>query len=361
MTLRLAAKIVFSLLCVLLAVNHGFIVGLSIWCVGGLALIKPQYTGEFCERLTMLDLVRPDPLIGGLVEENIIRAPELQVFEMAQLESGISYKTLHRIGLPTTGFRKINQGVDPSKSRYESREHKCFLFSGRVEYDRAAGQADSGGLAAIEARESSGVMLSSMQEIGSQIFNGVANEAEGFPGLKAFTPFGGAYTLNATGAAANTASSIYGVIMGEDYCRLIGGAGDIFNLGDFRDETLRDENDKPFAGRAADLLGWVGLQCSAKFCVVRIANVTAEVGKGCTDNLLVTAKELLPSGFSPTFWFMSRRSRAQLRTSRSAVTMAALQRTGDGVEVSAPVPTADVDGVPIIATDSIPNTDAIEA
>jgi hypothetical protein len=58
---------------------------------------------------------------------------------------------------------------------------------------------------------------------------------------------------------------------------------------------------------------------------------------------------LLPAGIKPDVYFMSKRSRAQLRTSRS---------TPENVYPAMPT---ELNGVPIIVTDSILNTDAIEA
>jgi hypothetical protein len=70
---------------------------------------------------------------------------------------------------------------------------------------------------------------------------------------------------------------------------------------------------------------------------------------------------LFPAGFVPDAIFMSRRSRTQLRTSRSAlVSLNSTGKQGDigGGAVYAPTPT-DFEGIPIIATDSILNTEPI--
>lgn len=300
-------------------------------------------------RYTLIDAMQPHLVLGGIISEVSEQAPEVGRFPIFHLTEGLTYTTQFLVELPKTGFRKLGEGIAASKGRYENREFKCFLFSGRAEAEKAAGAADSGGMAAVEARAVNGTMLSSVQELGQQIFYGVANEADGFPGLKAFTPFGGAYTLNATGSTDGTASSIFGVKFGEDYARLIHAKGDPFNLGDFRDQDITGTNNKPVPGRVADLEGWIGMQLAHKACVVRICNLTAQAGKGATDELLGQALDLLPTGIKPDVWFMTKRSRTQIRKSRSTPE-----------HVYADMPT-ESNGIPIEVTDSILNTDSVES
>lgn len=300
-------------------------------------------------RYTLVDAMQPSLVLGGVISEVTDSAPEVARFPIHQLTEGLTYRTMFLVELPTTGFRKLGNGIAASKGRYEMREFKCYLFSGRAEAEKAAGAADSGGIEAIQARAVNGTMMSAVLELGSQIFYGVANEADGFPGLKAFTPFGGAYTLNATGTTDGTASSVYGVKFGDDYARMIYAKGDPFQLGDFRDQDILGTNSLPVPGRVADLEGWLGMQLAHKACVVRICNLTAQNGKGLTDALGGDALDLLPTGIKPDVWFMSKRSRKQLRVSRS---------TPENVYPDMPT---ELDGIPIIVTDSIEDTDSVES
>ena len=88
---------------------------------------------------------------------------------------------------------------------------------------------------------------------------------------------------------------------------------------------------------------------SSKYAIVRIANLTADSGKGLTDALLEDAMALFPSSMQPTMICMSRRSRKQLRKSRTTYSP-----TGS----PAPNP-VDFDGVPLIVTDSIIDTETL--
>lgn len=300
-------------------------------------------------RITLIDAMQPNLVLGGVVEENITFTPALGMFPITRLTSGLKYTSQFLVELPTVGFRKLGEGIAASKGRYEEREFKCYLATGRVEAEVAAYQADSGGEAAVQGRAIRGVSLAALQEISSQIFYGVTNEADGFPGLKAFTPFGGAYTYNATGSTADTATSIYGVKFGEDYASLIHGLEDPLNLGEWRRQDIVGSNDLPVPGDVADLEGWIGLAIKHKASVLRICNITAQTGKTVTDDLVLTALDLLPTGMRPDVFFMAKRSRTQLRTSRS---------TSERPTAELP---REIDGIPIVVDDSIGITDAIEA
>ncbi len=300
-------------------------------------------------RYTLIDALAPDLVLGGIINEVTEQAPEVGQFPMFTLASGLTYRTQFLVELPTVGFRKLGNGIAASKGRWEEREFKTFLFSGRAEAERAAGQADSGGQAAVEARATKATLLAAVLELGQQIFAGVVRGADGFPGLKAFTPFGGAYTYNATGTTDTTASSVYGVKFGEEYVRLVHGLANPMMLGDFRDQDITGNNGNPVPGRVADLEGWIGLQIAHKASVLRICNLTGDSGKGLTDKLGGNAMDLLPTGMKPDVWFMNKRSRTQLRVSRITP------------EVPYPPMPTELEGIPIIVTDSIGATDSVES
>jgi hypothetical protein len=302
-------------------------------------------------RITLIDAMQPHLILGGVVTEHQKAVPALGYFPITRLDRGLKYTTQFMVELPTTGFRKLGDGIAASKGRYEEREFKCYLFGGRAEAEIAAYQADSGGEGAVKARVVRDTAQSALETLDNQIFYGVvsANGADGFPGLKGFTPFGGAYTLNATGSTSSTASSVYGVKFGEDYASLIHGSADPMNLGDWRKQDILGNNSLPIPGEVADLEGWIGMAIKHKASVVRICNLTAQTGKGVTDKLLGDAIDLLPTKMMPDVWFMSKRSRTQLRLSRA---------TPENVYPDMPT---ESNGIPIQVDDSILDTDAIEA
>lgn len=305
-------------------------------------------------RLTLLDIAKlngADKEVG-LIEEVLTSAPEAEAFPF-RLITGTSYPTVTRVSLPNVGFRLANEGTTATKSEFVRKLVQAYIFGGRVEADKAVAMAHEEGMESYEMIEALGTFKQSLIKLGSQIWYGTSSDADGFPGIKAALPFTAGVAdgsvINATGTTASTASSVYAVKFGAQDVTLVGGNSQVPLLGDFRDETIYDVNNNPLPGRVADLVGWIGLQIGNINSVRRIANLTADSGKGLTTDLLDDMLNSFPVGHRPDAIFMSRRSRLQLKKD-----MATPERP------TVPLPT-EYDGIPIIATDSILNTDAIEA
>lgn len=312
--------------------------------------------------LTLLDIAKRsgNDAVTGLIEEVLTSAPEARIFPMRTI-SGTSYQTLKRTGLPTTGFRTANAGIAASKSTYTNELVQTYLFGGTITCDVAVANAAEDGPDAVKADEASGVMKSALIELGKQIWYGVSEDSLGFPGLKAFTAAGSTYTLDATGTTGSTASSVYAVKFGNQGVQLVAGRGNAFSLGDWFEQLVLDGNNLPYRAYCNTLEGWIGMATASSYCVGRIYNLTADSGKGLTDALLNTLEAKFPVGVVPDAYFMSRRSRSQLQNSRTATAVYAMgmRRQSDGTDIVAPLPTASASGIPIYATDSILNTDAI--
>lgn len=320
--------------------------------------------------LNFLDLAKANSndAVGGIIEDLTNVSPELSVFpasdELLSSPGDLSYETLHRTARPTVSFANGGEGFDASKSELRLVRHECFRFGGRIEAAKhIADNWRRGGAAGYQAHEARGVAEAAMQTIGKQIWYGVSTDAKGFPGLKAFTPFGGTYTYNAAGTTATTASSVYMVKFGQDFVQLMpalarNGSG-LIDLPDFIIESILDANSKKMWGYTSELSSYLGLQTAAPHSVVRIANLTADSTKTLTDAKLNAAMRLFPANFKPDAIFMSRRSQQQLQDSRT-VTLFGMGMDRPNQEAVAPLPVT-FEGVPIVATDNILNTDAIES
>jgi hypothetical protein len=99
------------------------------------------------------------------------------------------------------------------------------------------------------------------------------------------------------------------------------------------------------------------MQIGNENCARRIYNLTADSGKGLTDALLAQLLATFPVGQRPDAIFASRRSVSQLQASRSVVLYGA-GTTRPNQAAVAPYPT-EFEGIQIIPTDSILNTDVI--
>jgi hypothetical protein len=309
--------------------------------------------------LTMLDLAKRQNSSKevGLIEANLSSAPELANFP-ARTIKGTSYHTLLRTGLPSAAFTHVNEGVAASKSTYANKLVECFPIRALIQIDKALISADNS-QSSLETDESMGVTEAVMRLLGRQIYYGKAYDAKGHIGLQDVV--GSSMTLDAGGTTDNVASSVYFVKYGIKDVQVIFGNGTVLTLPAFRDETAEDASGGKFDARVSHLTGWAGIQCTNPNSVVRIRDLTTDSGKGLTDALLAAGLALFPAGVMPDAIYMSRRSRSQLQIARSAV--AALQLTGKkgeagGSSVYAPTPT-DFEGIPIIATDSILNTETL--
>lgn len=305
------------------------------------------------EYLTMLDLAKLNgsDAVVGLIEENLNVAPEARIFP-ARTIKGTSFKTLIRKSYPKPSFRAANEGTEPLKSVYENKLVECYYLDGQLEMDVAVAQADEMGEAHALALEADGVAMGSLQKIGSQVWygTGTGGDAKGFPG--AVSVVDSAFVHDAAGTTANTGSSVYGVKLGDKFCSLIFGLGNVFSLGEWRKQFITRSSKELEAWKNA-LQGWIGVQWVNKNALCRIKKLTEDSGKGLTDKIGATILSKLPVGMKPDYWFMSRRSLRQLQESRATAT------NNDSNAVRYPGLPTEMNGIPIIVTDSILDTEAL--
>ena len=312
-------------------------------------------------RITLLDVAKMNgsDAITGLIEESIAFAPEVNMFPVRPVE-GTSFKTLVRTGLPAVDFIAASAGIAAGKSTFENKLFETALLGGRIEVWKSVLDSPENGPASdIKATEASGVMEAAIRKVGRQIFYGktALGSSLGFVGLVSFVD--AEMLVDATGTTASTGSSVYFVKFGQKDVSLIMGRNAKMELSEFRVESLTDGDGNKGPGEVADLASWIGLQSASKYSVARIKNVTADSGKGCTDSLLAAGLQKFPAGIMPDAIFMSRRSRNQLQAARAAVSNLSTGK-GELKGGSAYVPTpTDFEGIPIIGTDSILNTEPI--
>jgi hypothetical protein len=302
-------------------------------------------------RPTLLDIAKANgsDAVVGLIDEVSQAAPEVKLGH-ARTINGISYKTLVRIALPTVGFRNANEGTAASKGRYENRTVETFIFDPRWECDKAIADRYEDGPEAYIALEASAIVEASMQHLGKVFYygRGAGGDAKGFPGLLA------AYDstnmlVDAGGTTADTGSSVWAVKWGPRDVSWVWGNNGSLELADPRVETLYDASSNPFTGYVQNLMAYPGLQVGSTRSIGRISKLTADSGKGLTDDRIAELLSKFATGVVPDVLLMTRRSLEQLRKSRTAT-----NATG----APAPTPT-ESHGVPIQVTDSILNTEAL--
>lgn len=316
-------------------------------------------------RITLLDvaLAKGHDRAVGLIEESIATVPEIGVFPVKSI-AGTYYDTLVRTGLPTASWTAGNTGVAASKSTLDRRRVECFLLQSRIEMAKHITDATEEGAAWWQAMESLGAATAALRLVSSQIYYGTTAGALGFSGFKAATPVSGASGIvtNATGATSTTASSAYFVKFGPQGVNLVAGRNATLELSNFMEESIEDASGLKLPGYVGHLHAWMGLQLTNTNAVSRIYNLTEDSGKGLTDALIATHLAKLKDGYDPDMILMSRRSRRQLQHSRTSVINAGpgSAKPDGSVGNVGPIPT-EAFGIPIMVSDSILNTDAIDS
>jgi hypothetical protein len=302
---------------------------------------------------TMLDIakINGSDAVVGLIEENLNVAPEVTIFP-ARTITGTSFKTLFRTALPTIGFRNTNEGVETTKSSYANKLVECFYLDGKMEIDVAVAQADEQGEDHAKAIEADGHMQAALLHLGKQVWYGTSNDAKGFPGAQALVD--SAYVLDAGGTTADTGSSVYGVRVGPKHASMIFGRDTVLDVGEWMKQRIT-RNSKELTAWINSLEGWLGMQWVNKDAVCRLKDCTADSGKGCTDAKL--AQLLSQLKWVPDYWFMTRRERYHLQISRTPTSNTSGESSQRPI---APLPT-ESNGIPIIVTDSLTNTEALTA
>lgn len=302
-------------------------------------------------RTTLLDIAKANgsDAVAGLIEEVVPAVPELQRFA-ARTIKGLNYKTLVRTALPTVAFRNANEGAAALKSTYENRLVETFMLNPRIEADKLAADAYEDGPEAWLAMEGAGIVTAASITVAKQIYYGVGTggDAKGFPGLLAIYDTTN-MEVDADGSTASTGSSVWALKLGPQDCQLVVGLNGELTLTDPRVETIYDANSLPLDGYVQSLAARIGFQVGSKYSVGRIKKLTADSGKGLTDLLLSRLYEKFPVGHKPDVFMLTRRSLGQLQRSRTAT-----NATG----APAPMP-ADWEGIPLVATDSLLDTEAL--
>lgn len=284
-------------------------------------------------------------------------APLFMALPFVPSSNGTAHKYVKETGAPTVGFRAENGGRDFSESAdtVMTMTLKILDFSWQV--DKAVADAwRKGGPQALIGREGFRHLKQAMYEFEKQVIYGTGNDSSGFAGLAqnaAFDAAADTLVVNAGGTTANTGSSCWlinappsgtgmaGVMIEESP----------FDFGDTIVQNFVDGSGKNYPVYYTPGSTWTGLQIGGAYDAVRIANLTADSGKGLTDSLIYDGLAKFPGGRKPTHILMNRRSLQQLRKSRTAT-----NQTG----APAPIPT-EVEGIPILVLESILSTEALLA
>jgi hypothetical protein len=320
---------------------------------------------------TLLDFTRredPDGKINAIAEQ-LVQTNEIledMTWKEGNLQTG--EKTTVRSGLPAATWRKLNYGVQPSKSTTAQITDTCGMLEAYAEVDKAL--ADLNGNTSAWRMSEDGPFLESMnQTLASTLFYGdTAAYPERFVGLGprfntvlTTTAASAASVIDAGGTGTDN-SSIWLVCWGPNTVYGIYPKGSKAGLSheDLGQVTLLDANNGRFEGYRTHYKWDCGLTVRDWRYVIRIANIdnsdmtkNAATGGDLVD-LMVQAIELLPniSMGNPVF-YVNRTVRSFLR--RQTLNKANMRL---GLEDVAGKHVLAFDGIPVRRCDQILSTES---
>lgn len=338
--------------------------------------------------------------LQGLFDFTRTSVPILNSFGARGI-TGTRFKSLAVGAYPTEpSFVRLNEGYTSSKGLFTLGEFAMSRMNAMVKVQEsscmlwdAENVTGAGDYFTLQAYMT---FKAAMLHMEKQIIYGTTVDAKGFPGMKQLTPALTANTLtyatptapesdgyirsfiNAGGTTATTASSVYAVKFGPlDTQLLYGGPQGIAgflnmspkervlqSVTDPVDSIVKDDWFLVSSGE-----GYVGLSVAGsnestrafpQQSLRRIGNLTNDSGKSLNEAKLDYLLESFPPGQMPDALYMSPRSLRQLRDSKPAQTV--FVNSGSNAmngTYTQPLPD-NHRGVPIIVSERILNTDAIE-
>lgn len=274
-------------------------------------------------------------------------APLIQAMAAATANAsqGTQHKYLADTAAASSGFRPVNTGLDYTASDQTLITLDLKTISANPRVDQQIARAYPGGVEAFMDFEGSRSLRSAFRNLELQLISGTGNDANGFPGIMSSSytnQLSDAMVYNAAGASAR--SSVWLLRFGAEDVELILGRDGNIDVGETFEQLVADGTGKlmPIFGRIQE--GLIGLKLGGAYSIGRICNIAAGA---LTDDMIYEALALFPASRMPNLIVMNARSRKDLRASRTAT-----NATG----APAPMPT-EVDGIPILQTDAIGNSE----
>jgi hypothetical protein len=305
--------------------------------------------------LTLLDLAArtgSDALIG-LIEDVTTSAPEFRSV-LARPMPGTTYKLTRRTALPTAQFRDVNDAVTASKSAYVQDLKQMYFLDVQLEVDEAIVKGDTREIGDILSDEAAGALEAAFNLLGSQFYYGTSADAKGFAGLSSQLS---ADTVYAGGTTATTSAYLVDISM-QGVHFVVGRDGEI--------AMPAWTKQKVTAGNMAmvsNIASYIGLNVGHTNAVWRVRGIdySAAMTNKLTDAKGAQLLSQVPGRVSAKGtlrWFMNRNAAYSLQLSRSAVGQ--VDGGASGLPAFAPMPT-ELQGIPIILTDSLLNTETTTA
>ena len=285
-------------------------------------------------------------------------APLLQVLHAQVASNGTLHKYLKQTTASSSSFRAALDGITKTSSADTLVTDTLAILDGSFDTDVALADAYKGGRDAWLQLELMRTMRQVFFNIEQQIFYGVATpgDATGFPGLRdnaQLDALSDEMVYNATGTTASEQTSVYLIRHGaDDVSMILGNDGNIVVEEEPAIIQKAGSGSGFYPALFVPVTGYSGFQIGGSRSVARIANVhPTDSSAQLDDDMIYEALALFPAGRQPNVIVMNRQALKMLRASRTSV-----NQTG----APAPRPT-EVEGIPIVVTDALVSTEAVEA
>lgn len=281
------------------------------------------------------------------------QAPLMARMPMVRASAGILHKYTKETEAPVVGYRAENAGRELDKSVDAPVEITLKILDFSWAVDKAtADYVEATSREQKIAREGSRHVRAAMFKAENQFISGTAADAAGHIGFAQITDvdaIADRMVISAGGTTPDTASSVWALRLGMDDVAGVYNGDMPVSLGSTVVQDFVDGSGLHYPAYYTPGCTWMAMQQGSAFSIGRIVNITEDADKGLTDDLIYDLFSQFPSGRMPNLLVASRRSMKQLRESRTAT-----NATG----APAPWPTS-VDGVPIITSEAVGNTDAL--
>lgn len=302
--------------------------------------------------------------LAGLIQFNDKNLAELQISDLLDsapvlaamtavlASNGTQHKYLKQTTASSAAFRDALNGTTKTASADTLVTDTLKIIDGSFSTDVALANSYKGGKDAWLQMELARTMKQIMFELEQQLFYGVGNDASGFIGILdgICTAIGDAtmtVAASTAGSSVSAQTSVYLIRHGINDAAMVLG-----NDGRFIVEEEPTVIEKAGSGSGyypayyVPVTGYGGFQVGGARSVARICNVETALN----DDDLYNALSLFPASMPPNAICMNRKAAKLLRQSRTATNV-----TG----APAPVPTS-LENIPIIITDAIISTEAVE-
>jgi len=284
-------------------------------------------------------------------------APLLKVIFSQIASNGTVHKYLKTTTNPSAAFRDALDGVVHTASAETLVTDTLKIFDASFDTDVALAKGYVKGVDAWLMREQAKKLRAKFAAIEKQIFYGVAADSKGFAGLvdnAQLDALADTMVINAGGSNADTQTSCFLLRHGRDDVALILGNDGLISVEEPTIIQKAGSASGTYPAWFVAATGYIGFQIGGAYSAARIANIECNdltSTSAFTDARIMSGFAKFPADRKPNVIVMNSNAQLLLWNSRTAV---------NGTGAPAALPTEFM-GVPIVVSDQILSTEAVES